>query len=279
MSEIEISGKRNNDFHLSKWFLDFISEKGEVMIFYAAKLVWHGLKASYTSWLSYSPQSGVNSKSRFYGITMPIVKEKLITWSDSRFGVSGTWTSNAEMVSARLYDSPEGFLDWMCFQPASEVKLTIGNRKLIGKGYAEQLILTVPPWKIPMNELRWGRFVAPDNYLVWIDLKGKEDLQWLWVNGEEVTDCEISDYQINVPGKKMVLSLDRAVELESEKKIFSVVEKVLRYLPGFKKSMPLNFLMADEVKWLSNCQLHCSGNMVDSGKAIHELVLFNLCRT
>ena len=82
----------------------------------------------------------------------------LITWSDSKFGVSGTWKSMATMIQTRIFDSAEGFLDWKCFQPASKVQLRINDTVLEGRGYAEQLILTVPPWRIPMDELRWGRF-------------------------------------------------------------------------------------------------------------------------
>jgi hypothetical protein len=53
------------------------------------------------------------------------------------------------------------------------------------------------------------------------------------------------------------------------------VEKLVRYLPGFKKILPLNFLMADETKWLSRAELHSEHDSVVKGMAIHELVRFN----
>jgi len=77
-----------------------------------------------------------------------------------------------------------------------------------------------------------------------------------------------------MPEKDMVLNLDRRVLLESEKKIFSVVEKLIRYIPGFNKAVPLSFLMADEFKWLSKGQLQTQGKTLASGMAIHELVNF-----
>lgn len=144
-----------------------------------------------------------------------------------------------------------------------------------GKGYAEQLIMTVPAWKIPMDELRWGRFVSDENSMVWIELRKDERKKWLWVNGEKEENCFIEDESVSVPDKKLILQLDKGVVLESEKKILSVVEKIIRYIPGFNKLIPLQFIMADETKWLSNGRLLINGKTVSEGKAIHELVNFN----
>lgn len=266
---------QNKNFHLDKWFLDFIGENREAMIFYAANLTWHGLSVSYTSWLQYDVTHGVRLKSRFRNVQMPKKEENLIIWGDLKFGVSGTWRSLENMIQARIFDSEEGFLDWKCFQPASKVQLKINNRVLEGRGYAEQLILTVPPWKIPMDELRWGRFGSVETNIVWIELREKEKKQWLWLNGDKIENCIIEDEYISIPHKDMVLKLDRGTVLEAEKKIFSVVEKIIGYIPGFKKVMPINFLMADECKWLSQGEFQAHDQMLSSGMAIHELVNFN----
>lgn len=264
----------DGNFHLNKWFLDFTGEDGDAMIFYAAKLTWRGLTVSYTSLLHYDPSSGLSLKSRFRNVEMPQVKDSLITWSDSKFGVSGTWESLAKMIQARIIDTEDGYLDWKCFQPASKVQLDINGCVLEGSGYAEQLILTVPPWKIPMDELRWGRFGSDECNLVWIELREKVKQQWLWLNGVKIENCIIEDDHLSMPEKELVLNLDRGVLLESDKKIFSVVEKLIRYIPGFNKVIPLKFLMADEFKWLSKGQLQTAGKTLASGMAIHELVNF-----
>lgn len=266
---------KQGNFYLSKWFLDYTGTNGEAMIFYSAKLTWRGWNASYTSWLSYSPDSGVSVKSRFSNIRIPELNTEVISWSDSKFGVSGTWNAVSPMVRCRLFDSEEGLLDWECCQPASIVNLKINDRVLHGDGYAEHLTLTIPPWKIPMDELRWGRFISNNNILVWIELRKKGKKQWLWLNGEKISDCFIEDNRIAIPIKNLVLTLDRGVILESEKKIQSVVGKIIRYLPGFNKIMPLGFLMADECKWLSKGKLLSNGNILSEGMAIHELVDFN----
>jgi hypothetical protein len=274
MSEDEIMHTPGGTFHLNKWFFDFAGDHGEAMIFYAAKLTWHGWAASYTSWLRYDAASGVSLKYRFRHVQIPQIKDNRITWNDSKFGVSGTWEATEKMIQARIFDSAEGALDWKCFQPASKVQLRINDKVLEGSGYAEQLILTVLPWRIPMDELRWGRFGSDENNMVWIELREKDKRQWLWLNGERIENCIIEDDHITLPEKDLVLNLDQGVQLESEKKIFSVVGKLIRYIPGFNKVMPLNFLMADEIKWLSKGQLQVHHKTIANGTAIHELVNF-----
>jgi hypothetical protein len=269
----KISSEGN--FHLSKWFLDFVGENGEAMIFYAAKLKWNDWSVGYTSWLDYHPKSGINLKTRYSKVQIPQVKDHLITWCDSKFGISGTWEALSDKIQARIFDSEEGFLDWECFQPASNVELKINDSVLKGKGYAERLTLTVLPWKIPMDELRWGRFGSEKNILVWIELLEKSKQQWLWLNGEQIGNCIIDDACISIPDKELVLNLDRGVSLESEKKIYALMQKIIRYIPGFNKFMPVNFLMAEECKWLGKGQLQDHGRVIDNGMAIHEWVNFN----
>jgi hypothetical protein len=262
------------NFHLNKWFLDFVGDNGEIIILYAAKLTWHGMVVPYTSILSYAPKDGISEKSRFRNVKMPEKRNGLITWNDSKFEIEGTWESLAVPLHARLFDSDEGFLDWNCFQPASKVSLKINDRVIEGIGYAEQLILTAPPWKIPMNELRWGHFGSNKNQLVWIELRKDKKLQWLWWNGIKINKCTIEDDYIFVPEKNVNLKLDRRIVLESKKKIFSVVKDLLDLIPGFNKIIPLNFLMAQENKWFSKGQLLIDGKTITSGIAIHELVSF-----
>ncbi len=274
MNESQKSNTQRGNFCLDKWFLDFIGDNGEAMIFYSAKLFWRRLEVSYTSWLSYDIDSGVSQTSRFQNTNMPEINNGMITWSDSKFGVAGCWKSLASPINARLFDSMEGSIDWKCHQPASSVTLKFNDRTIKGIGYAEQLTLTVPPWKIPLDELRWGRFGSSENQMVWIEFREEEKRQWLWLNGEKIENCIIEDDHIFITGKDFMLNLDRSVVLESEKKIFSVVEKLIRYMPGFNKIMPLKFLMAQEDKWLSKGMLLKRDEVIARGTAIHELVNF-----
>lgn len=275
MSRIDHAHTTKQAFNLSKWFLDFTGDDGETLIFYSARMTWHQIQVDYTSWLHSIPGKAVQSGFRFTNARTPILFENRITWNDPKFGFSGTWEATAPPIRERIFNSAEGCLDWHCYQPAAKVQLQTGTKTKNGRGYAEQLTLTVPPWKIPMDELRWGRFISETENLVWIELKSGQTSKWLWRNGETVSHFEISDEQVILPGSNAKLKLDRWTVLESEKKIASVAGKIVSYIPGFNKLMPLNFLLADETKWLSHGQFSPNGLHATEGFAIHELVQFN----
>ncbi|MEP6260359.1 MAG: hypothetical protein ABJ092_02190 [Gillisia sp.] len=265
----------SSGLHLNKWFLDFVGDNGETMIFYAAKLSWKGFAVHYASWIHYDPEKGVKEKSHFRNVKFPEKKDEVITWNDDEFKISGKWESGAGPISARLYESDPGYLDWHCFQPSSRVYLKIKDRIIEGKGYVEQLILTAPPWHIPMNDLRWGRFHSLQDTMVWIELRKENKQQWVWLNGERMTNCIIEDDQISSAEENFLLKLDRGVELESENKLYRVMHNLLHYLPGFNKLIPAKFLMAFNYKWLSKAEFHLKEVPTSYGIAIHEWVNFN----
>ncbi|MFC2124608.1 hypothetical protein ACFLU5_07330 [Bacteroidota bacterium] len=275
MDRIRKSAKRQKGFYLNKWFLDCVSDEGEAMIFYAAILKWRGWEVPYTSMLYYDQATGVTHRSRFHKIHLPEKNDRSLYWNDLRFGIAGKWEALASPIQARIFESDEGYVDWNCFQPASNVHLKIKDRVINGKGYAEQLVLTVEPWKLPMKELRWGRYGSQEDRMVWIELKDEGKQQWLWYNGEKIENANIGEDQITISAKGISLELDRSVVLESERKIQQVVKNLIRYLPGFNSSMPLRFLMADEFKWFDHGIMRKEGEVVGKGWAIHEFVDFN----
>lgn len=266
---------KKSNIHLNKWYLDFHGNNGETAICYAAKLTWHGFTVNYSSFIHKLPGEEVTTKTHFRNAQLPLKKENVITWQDDKLQVEGTWEAAAKPIESRLYDSENGYLDWKCFQPASRVDLNLNGRILKGNGYAEQLILTTYPWHIPMNHLRWGRFHTQDDAMVWIEIREKDKKQWLWLNGKNIPNCNIEDHEISSKEENFILKLDRQGILESEKKIYQVVEKLLKFLPGFNKIMPVKFLMADNHKWLSKGEFKKANSEITEGTAIHEWVNFN----
>ena len=60
--------------------------------------------------------------------------------------------------------------------PAAEVSVSLrGFAPLRGTGYAERILITIPPWRLPIRELRWGRWIgeAASRSVVWIDWRGE----------------------------------------------------------------------------------------------------------
>ncbi len=272
MSKAERTG---SGFYLNKWFLDFIGDNGMVMIFYATELSWKGITVPYKSWLSSKQGHQIHHTSGFRRVEMPTMMEDLIQWGDSGFGVSGVWKSNAKPLYARLIKSDQGNLDWNCFLPHSTVSLNINDQVLKGVGYVEQLEMTILPWEIPMDQLRWGHFNSDQDYLVWIEIVKEKKSQWVWWNGQRMDNCDIEDHLLHSPAHDMELELDMGRVLESEKKISNVVKSLTKYIPGFSRIVPTRFLLADEIKWYSKGLLR-NDTEEKYGSSIHEYVNFNI---
>lgn len=267
--------ERNGSFKIIKWYLDFVGHNGEAMIFYAATLQWKGLKVPYSNMLVKLPGQPVDQKTHFKKGSFPQIEEEKLIWQDAVFQLKGLWEQQGKPLKACLFDSEEGSLNWNCWQPRSKVTLRLNGKVFEGSGYAEELILTVPAWKIPMQQLRWGRSLTERNYVVWIEIKGEQTRKWLWFNGELRKQFEIDDSKVEIKDDQVVLKLDQGEILEHEQKIHSVVKLLVRYLPGFNKIIPTNFLMADEYKWFSSVtEIHNDGD-IKKGSAIHEFVNFN----
>ncbi len=270
---------KKKNFFLEKWFLDFVGSDGKVMIFYAAKLTWHGITVPYTSYLKYDVNGSINFRTRFRNIQIPEISDNDIDWGDKAFKVTGNWRSDVAPIKSCLFDSPEGSLQWNCFHPVSNVRIKMKEMEFTGKGYAEKLVLTLPPWDIPMDDLRWGHFISDNDYLVWIQIRKEGDKNWVWFNGKKIDNCLITDDQITAPDLDFDLRLEDRAVLESEKKIYSVVDKILHYIPGFSKLMPLNFLMADNNMWVSKGTLKKKDKSLTQGSAIHEWVNFKKAKS
>ncbi len=266
--------EKKNSFKIIKWYLDFIGENGEAMIFYAAEIYWKGLKVPYSSMLMKLPGKPAVQKTALKKVSLPHIDGAELNWKNTYLGLQGVWEQQGKPLNACLFESEEGALAWNCWQPSSRVTLTINGERLEGKGYAEELILTVPAWKIPMQELHWGRSLSEDNYIVWIEIKGDDTRKWLWYNGERMEQFEIGDSQVLIKDKRVLLELDQAEILEHEKKIHNVVKVLVRYLPGFNKIIPTNFLMAEGYKWFSSVVENYEDGSKIKASAIHEYVNF-----
>ena len=186
------NGKKKNGFHLSKWYLDFVGADGTVVIGYAAKLGWHSYSVPYSNLLVNKPGTAPYQLSSFRKVTMPVISEEEITWDPENLKVSGKWIKKSNSIEEKLVSTEEGFLNWQCYQPRAEVELEIEGSTIKGAGYVEELVMTIPAWKIPMNELRWGHVVSDDYCIVWIEIKEKDSKQWIWVNDDPVEASTIN---------------------------------------------------------------------------------------
>ena len=95
-----------------------------------------------------------------------------------------------DAVIMTLYkDSENNELIWNCHHPKALAEIAYNGNIYRGYGYAETLISTIKPWNLPINELRWGRFLSDSYTLIWINWKGKYSLNKILCNNIEYDDA------------------------------------------------------------------------------------------
>ncbi|MFN1834179.1 hypothetical protein AB2B38_002860 [Balneola sp. MJW-20] len=273
MADRKSHSKSSNTFELTKWYLDCTTQEKQVVIYYAALLRWGKRKLHYNSLILSEQGQNTLQKSRFWKGILPDVHQDLIHLKDPVLRIDGHWRSATESFGTRLVDEEDGYLDWTCLQPDSDVNLNIAGKIYTGHGYSEKLIMTIPAWKINMKELRWGRFQSGTESMVWIDLDGSN--KHLWINGTETSEFKCADGEIRDESAFYHLQMTPYRVIESEKKIETVVKKAGRFIPGFKDSIPSSFLQADATKWYSSGVLQKRNAQPIHGYVIHEFVNFN----
>lgn len=230
-------------FHLSKWYLDCVSDEGEVFLAYRAALRWRALRIHYASVLGRDASLRKSPS--------PVEGAGVLEWRAPSLEVEGRWERLDPPIRRTLAEGVE----WDCVQPRARAEVRVGRRLFRGLGYAEHLTLAIPPWLLPLDELRWGRFLSPTDGLVWIDWRGPQNRQLVFHNGVSLD---------SLPG----LDLEDGLVLRDG----SLAETVLSVIPKFERLFPSRILRLRESKWRSRGILRRAGAPDARGWAIHEVV-------
>jgi hypothetical protein len=261
-----LGSSRKNGFLLSKWYLDCVTDEGSAFIGYAASLSWRGLSLNYSSLLLHRSSEGATTKTALQGFSAPEVTGTLVRWSSPRLGVAGTWEADARAFRRRLFESAEGGIEWECLQPRARAEVSVGGLRLEGLGYAERLKVTLPPWRLPFEELRWGRFLSDVDALVWVNWRGAHALDLVLHNGVCVRGAPLADHELSAGRARLALG-ESALLREG-----SLGETALSGVPGARRFFPLRILRTRECKWLSRGVLTKPDAEESAGWAIHEVV-------
>lgn len=262
-------------FHLKKWYFDGVDAAGRAIIVCSASLQWHGERAPYASYLFLQQPGDCRMEGRFRQMAAPVVDGNSLRWADEWFDFHGRWTAAAPAFGKRLYEGPEGYLDWQCYQPAGYCHIELGDAPpIVGLGYVECLEMTFPPWQLGLQELRWGRFAHPEMPLVWIDWKGAINRRWIFAKSQAMAGGTVDDSGVYSPDHDIRLHLERPVVIAEQEKTGAVAQSLAAWLPGIGPLAPLQFLKAKEVKWLSEGILEMAGQPIRYGPVIHELAIF-----
>jgi hypothetical protein len=254
-------------FLLVKWYLDCVTDSGETAILYTADLRWHGIHGSFCSLLWTDGQAGRTESSMRPSHLVRNDDQILATLPG--LSVAGEWSATAAPVQHTMYEAASGSVVWNCLQPGARVHLRIGDRNLSGLGYAECLTLTVPPWHLPMRQLRWGRFVSERDALAWIDWQGPYSISLAVHNGEKFEAPSILDSEVSFG--PATLQMNEPLSLRSGR----LGSTILPGAPALAKLLPNSLFNIEETKWRSRGILNTPDHQ-SRGWVIHEVVHWNL---
>jgi len=251
-------------FLLSKWYMDVVSADGRCCVGYHAALRWNKLKLHYYHLLVMGSDGKVQGKGGFTREPEPQWENGVLRWQAK--GIEAEWRSAQEPLEENLLRTAKGTIDWLCRQPKAKAQLRVLDEELEGWGYTERLELSIPPWELPIRELRWGRFISENHSITWIDWQGELPRAWVFHNGLRCEALEFSEGEMRNAQFRLRHSDDRALRSGA------LLSTVFRPFQSIKRIIPLKALRTEEYKWRSKGRLELPNGETESGWMIHELV-------
>lgn len=249
-------------FELEKYYLDCVTPEGGVFLGYWGRARYRGVALEYASALA---DSGARYSLRRG--QAPREQDGALRWEAPALEVSGEWRAREQPVASTVYESAAGRIDWECRQPAADARVRLaGGREIAGLGYAERLRMTIPPWRLPLRTLRWGRFLTEGECWVWIDWQGPHVARFAFRNGGAIALDAVEDGGLRAA--EAHLRFDRGRVLRSGE----LGATALAALRGVRRALPRGVFAIQEHKWLSRAVLTEPGRAPREGWAIHEVV-------
>ena len=257
--------------HLEKFYVDVVTKDGSGCIGYAARLHGFGLAATLASTLRWPVDSGGAAVQRRTSRgTLPGIAQGALHWRCSALGLDGIWSSapHTHAEAKILWLDGAGSVTWEVLAPRARVELRADDGDLIGWGYAERLTLTVNPWRLPIDSLRWGRFVSPEHSVAWIDWEHRTPRRWLLHDGIEIRGFNVDDAHLSWPGHALAFHETRV--LRSGR----LADTVFSRWRLIERVLPRRILALQETKWCSAGVLINDDGKETPGRVIHERVRF-----
>ena len=256
------------DFRLEKWYFDCVSSDGTVFIAYAARLKWGPIRLTYGATITRA-KDGRLSQRQSLSFGRLNQGRGNISWCNDGLRASGEWTGGEPIAKTVVVDEPSGRMEWQCLSANGAVDVRTDGRAMTGTGYVEKLSMTIPPWKLPFTELRWGRFISDDrnDYVVWIDLRGRTQRNWIWVNSGDAVAGTVDGDGVRTDGAELMFESSQPVRAEN------IARTLLGRFELLKWLLPERLRAIQEDKQASSCLLRTEGSE-SRGSSINEVVIW-----
>ena len=250
-------------FLLRKWYFDVTSPDGAVAIAYWAEVRW-GRWVRRGSALFRHPAGEPEWRFGVPAGTEPSEQPGRVGWQSPELGCRLRLTPRLPPSEHRLLDLPPGAVVWRAVAPSAEAEFTFDDgSRVAGPGYAEWVELRIPPWKLPITTLRWGRFLSPSTSLVWIAWEGGHPLRLVLFNGTRLSPIAVGDHAVRLDGS--VLSLSEPVPLAD-------ADVGVMLTPSGLRPLAERLTNTWQTRWLSRGEFTGPDGVGVTGTAIHEVV-------
>jgi hypothetical protein len=255
-------------FQLTKWYLDLVTNSGDVLVGYSVECRLGAAGFRYASLLHAPLDAAAAERTTLRGARAPALDGNRLRWHVPRLRLDGAWEEVGRPLQQTLLDGPQGRIDWHCHFPRARVTARFEDSILAGMGYAEQLRVTCPPWELPFRSLRWGRHLSDEHEVVWIEWGQGFDRRWIWLDGREEPGAQLETRGISgLSGGHTLQFEDRRVVRDRR-----VLETVGRMLPGLLQERLGPLAGMRERKWLTRSALRRQDTILDRGWTLHEEV-------
>jgi hypothetical protein len=257
-----------HQFNLEKWYMDAADTAGQAFIGYAAKLKWGPINLFYSgfTYLNGDPKKPALKRNSFKLRYLPEVKADKLSWHFMQ--AEGSWIKIDNTLEEYLYSSDEGDIIWTCLYPKSLANVTLHEGSISNAfGYVEKIVLTIPAWKIPIAQIRWGRYLTIKHTILWIKWSGPIPRSLVYFNGKRITDAEISEKIVKFDEYELVLTDSKALRRGS------LLSTVFLNFPSLIKLFPRSTMAIRENRWLSQGTLVHNNQQIETTKVIHHFVI------
>jgi hypothetical protein len=259
----------SSQFSLSKWYLDCVTDEGEAIVGYSASLRWKALSLEYSSLLVRRATGEILTRSTLHGGRHPEITGDSVQWDCPSLKLKGVWRARQQPISRTIFGTSATPLNWLCLQPHAVAEISVGEVGAFrGFGYVDYLNLSALPWKLPLDELRWGRYLSETDSIIWMDFKGSSPETIVYHNGILCEGARVMDREIELCHDQLLLSFEETTVLREG----VLGSTALSVIPGINTLLPSRMLNTEECKWRSRGYLRNSDSILSSGWTIHEVV-------
>jgi hypothetical protein len=252
---------------LEKLYLDCIDDRGNCFIIYRTKLDLFSFRIYYSSVIC-SDEKGETTEISSGKKTGESIINELLLFYNHPLETKGSWKRLDHPLPAFTYRDVTGKeLIWNCHHPKARVELTYEDQTFSGFGYAETLILTIKPWNLPIDELMWGRFLSEDYTIIWINWRGKQQLNKLFINGKEYNDTVFKPDRLTFGNDEFELIFNEISVIKREK-----LSNLFSGMPWIRLFIKRGTLESVENKYKAKSALHSKSKVTATGWSLYEVV-------